>query len=85
MAENRDSLGTRLRNGDHLAAEQLVERYYRQIYVYLRRIGHNQEASEELIQEIFLQAWHHIGRLRSERALNSWKSPDSKPCEKGRI
>ncbi|MHC4075110.1 MAG: RNA polymerase sigma factor [Planctomycetota bacterium] len=72
MAENSDSLVGRLRNGDNLAAEELVERYYAQIYIYMRRLGHSRQVSEELTQDIFLQAWHHVGRLRRDMALSTW-------------
>jgi RNA polymerase sigma-70 factor (ECF subfamily) len=72
LAENSDSLVARLRSGDHLAAEELVEQYYARIYIFMRQLGHSRQVSEELTQEIFLQAWHHVGRLRRDMALNTW-------------
>ena len=68
----RDSLAARLRAGDHVAAEEFVDMYNERIYLYMRRLGHNRQASEDLTQESFLQAWQHIGQLRNGRALNSW-------------
>ena len=67
-----DSLVRRLRAGDHTAADELVDIYYRQIYLFMRRLGHDGQVSEDLTQESFLKAWHHIGQLRDGKALNGW-------------
>jgi RNA polymerase sigma-70 factor (ECF subfamily) len=67
-----DLLASRLRRGDRDAAAELVDLYYQQIYLYMRRLGHNHQVSEDLTQESFLQAWHHIGHLHDPRALKSW-------------
>lgn len=68
----QDSLAERLRGGDRTAAAELVELYYRQIYLYMRRLGHDRQVSEDLTQESFLNAWYHIGQLREGKALSSW-------------
>jgi RNA polymerase sigma-70 factor (ECF subfamily) len=70
--QRRDSLAARLRAGDRTAATELVDIYYEQIYWYMRRLGHDRQASEDLTQESFLNAWHHIGQLRDGNALSSW-------------
>ncbi len=67
-----DSLARRLRAGDHTAAAELVDIYYKQIYLFMRRLGHDRQVSEDLTQESFLNAWHHIGQLRDGKALNGW-------------
>ena len=72
MEKRRDSLAARLRAGDRLAATELVDIYYEQIYLFMRRFGHSCQVSEDLTQESFLQAWQHIGELRDGKALNSW-------------
>jgi RNA polymerase sigma-70 factor (ECF subfamily) len=38
----------------------------------MRRLGHDRQVSEDLTQESFLNAWHHIGQLKNGKALNSW-------------
>ena len=38
----------------------------------MRRLGHNRQVSEDLTQESFLNAWHHIGQLRDGKALRGW-------------
>ncbi len=70
--QRRDSLARRLRAGDHTAAAELVDIYYKQIYLFLRRLGHDRQVSEDLTQDSFLNAWHHIGQLRDGKALNGW-------------
>jgi len=71
-SKKRDSLATRLRAGDRAAAAELVDEYYEQIYLYMRRLGHDRQASEDLTQESFFNAWHHIGQLKDGKALNGW-------------
>ena len=72
LDESRDSLVFRLKQGNRAAATELVDLYYGQIYLFMRRIGHSHQISEDLTQECFLQAWQHIGQLRSGSSLNSW-------------
>ena len=72
MESSRNSLSARLRAGDHAAAEELVDKYYKRIYLFLRRLGHSRQVSEDLTQETFLQAWRHLGRLRDSKAAGVW-------------
>jgi RNA polymerase sigma factor (sigma-70 family) len=65
-------LAGRLRRGDRTAAEELVDRYYERIYLFMRAVGHDRQISEDLTQETFLRAWYHIGQLRDGKALNGW-------------
>ena len=71
-SRKRDSLAARLRTGDRAAAAELVDAYYQQIYLFMRRLGHDRQASEDLTQESFFNAWHHIGQLKDGKALNGW-------------
>jgi len=66
--QRQDSLARRLRAGEHAAATELVDIYYKQIYLFMRRLGHDRQVSEDLTQESFLNAWHHIGQLRDGKA-----------------
>jgi RNA polymerase sigma factor (sigma-70 family) len=72
LAENDALLARRLRKGERAAAEELVNRYYERIYLFLRAVGHDRQISEDLTQETFLRAWSHIGQLRDGKALNGW-------------
>lgn len=68
----RDSLAARLKAGERAAANELVDTYYEQIYLFMRRLGHGVHVSEDLTQESFIQAWFHINQLRDGKALNGW-------------
>ena len=72
LDDGHDSLAARLKDGDRLAAAELVEMYYRRIFLYMRRLGHDRQISEDLTQESFLNAWYHIGQLKEGKALASW-------------
>ena len=72
LEQRRHALVARLRAGDRAAASDLVDEYYQQMYLFMRRLGHDRQSSEDLTQEVFFNAWHHIGQLKDEKALNSW-------------
>ncbi len=72
LHQRPDSLSARLRAGDQAAAAELVDKYYEQIYLFMRRLGHDRHAGEDLTQETFFSAWHHIGQLKDDKALNGW-------------
>ena len=70
--QGQDPLSARLQAGERTAAVELVDAYYEQIYLFMRRLGHDRHASEDLTQEVFFSAWHHIGQLKDDKALNGW-------------
>ena len=72
VKDRQESLVRRLRAGDRTAAAELVDAYYQQIYLFMRRLGHSNAVSEDLTQECFLAAWQHLGQLRDDTALNGW-------------
>jgi RNA polymerase sigma-70 factor (ECF subfamily) len=72
LKKQQDSLTTRLRAGDRTAAGEFVDMYHEQIFLFMRRLGHDRQVSEDLTQESFLRAWQHISQLRDGKALNSW-------------
>ena len=72
MDQWQDEIIKGLRADSHTAAVELVDRYYRKIYWFMRRLGHQRSVSEDLTQDCFIQIWQHIGQLRNATALNSW-------------
>jgi len=72
LERNQESLAARLKKGEHQAAIELIDIYYKQIYLYMRRLGHSRETSEDLTQESFLAAWQHTEQLRDSNALTAW-------------
>jgi len=72
VEENHNTLVGLLRSRNRAAARELVDIYYGRIYMFLRRLGHSRQASEDLTQECFLQAWFRIGQLKNGQMLNGW-------------
>ena len=72
METDLEHLAERLKSGDNNAACELVDLYYRQIYLFMRRLGHNDSVSEDLTQRCFIYAWQHIARLQDAGALITW-------------
>ena len=72
LEKRQDWLAAELKAGNRAAAAELVDLYYEQIYLFMRRLGHSCQVSEDLTQESFLAAWQHISQLKNGRALNSW-------------
>jgi len=66
------SLARRLRHGERVAAEELVDAYYARIFLLMRAMGYDRQTSEDLTQETFMKAWAHIGQLRDGKALTGW-------------
>lgn len=72
MREDQIALARRLRAGERAAAEELVDKYYERLYLFMRTMGHDRHVSEDLVQETFMRVWYHIGQLRDGRALTGW-------------
>ncbi|MHC4637166.1 MAG: RNA polymerase sigma factor [Planctomycetota bacterium] len=72
LENDPNSLAVRLRKGEHQAAVEFVDIYYKQIFLYFRRLGHDCQISEDLTQETFMSAWQSIYQLRENKALTSW-------------
>ena len=70
--KERDLLASRLKEGHGAAAVEFVNVYYKRMYLFMRRLGHDHQSSEDLTQETFMQAWQHIGQLKDGNALNGW-------------
>lgn len=58
--------------GDHTAFEELVCRYQRMIHALTFRMTGSVAEFEDLAQEAFVQAWHHLDRFRGESTFSSW-------------
>ncbi len=62
-----DSLVARLAEGDMDAAATLYDRHAGQIYALARRIVRNDEDAEDVVQEVFAQAWRTADRYEGRR------------------
>jgi RNA polymerase sigma-70 factor (ECF subfamily) len=62
----------KLRKGDREACRELIRRHHSQVYGYLRRLGADPGAAEDLTQETYARAWQGIRTLRKAASLRSW-------------
>jgi RNA polymerase sigma-70 factor (ECF subfamily) len=58
----------RLADGDMDAAGELYDRYGGQVYALARRIVRDEGDAEDIVQEVFSQAWRTADRYQSVRA-----------------
>ena len=62
----------RVNGGDREAFSKIVARYQRDISVYMWRFTRDHIAWEELVQEVFVEAYFSIGKFRGEAPLLHW-------------
>lgn len=60
------------RAGNESAFDQLYQRYYERIGVFLAHMVGNSEVGSELAQETFLKAWQGLAGLRDDARFGSW-------------
>jgi RNA polymerase sigma factor (sigma-70 family) len=58
--------------GDDAAYGELVRRRQAPIRQLLRRLCRNPALADDLSQQTFLQAWHHLDTLKSPAAFGGW-------------
>ena len=54
------------------AFDELVERWYPPVWMYLRRVAGGDEAARDVAQDVWLRALRGIGRLRDGSKLRPW-------------
>ncbi len=73
VPDDDDELPVReARAGSSEAWEVLFRRFQRPLYAYVFGILHDEQSSLDVVQETFLNAIRHLGRLRDDRKLGSW-------------
>lgn len=67
-----EELVFRLQRGDEWAFQLLVRRFRKKIFSIAFGITLDAEESQDIVQEVFLQAYRRIGDFRGDAALSTW-------------
>lgn len=59
-------------HGDPEAFEALVARHQRMVYSVIQRMVGSPTDAEDLAQEVFIQAYQHLGQYRNEAKFATW-------------
>lgn len=71
-AQNDAELVERLRAGDAVAFEVLMQRYNRRLYRVARSILRDDAEAEDVVQEVYLRAYRSVGTFRAQAAVATW-------------
>jgi RNA polymerase sigma-70 factor (ECF subfamily) len=72
VAESEQLPVQRAREGKPEAWDALFRRYQLPLYVYVFELVHDEQASLDIVQEVFIAAARHIGGLREDDKFGSW-------------
>ena len=75
VAENRGSLAWLLeaaRKGDADAFTTLVRRFQGTTYHFILRMVRRPAVAEDVLQEVFIRLWRHLGEIQSAVLLPGW-------------
>lgn len=65
-------LVARCRRGERSAQEELYKRYSRRLYNVAYRFAGNAADADDLLQDLFLQAYRRLDSFRGEASLGTW-------------
>jgi RNA polymerase sigma-70 factor (ECF subfamily) len=58
--------------GDRRAMNQLYARHSVRIYRFILRLTRNETLAEDMVSEVFLDAWRHAGRFEQRSQVSTW-------------
>src|SRR6185503_16994509 len=72
VAESKELPVREAKAGDPEAWNRLFQRYQLPLYSYVFELVRDEQASLDIVQEAFINAVRHIGRLRDDEKFGSW-------------
>lgn len=69
---DNETLTTRLKDGDEHAFRVIYDRYHHRLFQYSLRFTQSTEATQEIIQDVFLTLWTHRQSLQPTRSLQNY-------------
>lgn len=70
--ETDEQLVARLKAGDRTAFDELYERFFKRIYLFVDRRLRNPADTEETVQEVFMNVLNSIESFRGEAPFAAW-------------
>jgi RNA polymerase sigma-70 factor (ECF subfamily) len=71
-AKGEDCLLERLRQGDELAFETLIQQYEQPVFNLVSRLVDQSADAADVMQEVFLKVFRKVGSFRGESSLKTW-------------
>lgn len=65
-------LSARLSRGDIAAFNALYYKYYKAVFSNVFKLVQQQQAAEDIMQEVFASLWTHRDRIDQERTVGGW-------------
>jgi RNA polymerase sigma factor (sigma-70 family) len=65
-------LVVRCQLGERTAFDELIQRWHEPLWKYIRRVTGNDDAAEEVAQDVWLRVLRGMGRLREASKLRAW-------------
>ncbi len=72
LQENQEQLVVRALQGEQDAFAEIVDHYSTLMLRTAATIVGDMDTAEDIVQDAFIQAWHHLADLRRAGALRSW-------------
>jgi RNA polymerase sigma-70 factor, ECF subfamily len=72
LVDDESALLTSLAAGDRMAAERLVERTYRMVFAFLKRVSGDAELAADLTQETYRKAWASLASFDGRARFGTW-------------
>lgn len=70
--ENIQEYASELRSGSEKTFREIMEHWYSRLFNFANGYLNNRENSREVIQDVFLQLWHHRQKLADNTSLNAY-------------
>lgn len=58
--------------GNEASYKKLVDKYEKPLYFHIRKMIKEKELVEDLVQEVFMKAFHNLGTYNNEYAFSTW-------------
>lgn len=72
QSETDESIIERVRRGELAAFQPIVARYERKLGLYLTHVVGNPDEADDLVQNVFVKAYQHLGSFDMTRKFSSW-------------